>query len=856
MIAQILTLLQLCITLTSAQIVNRVFLDNGGPLFEYAINTTHIVATATLFQNAGWFGVGFGPGVMPESTVVIGQQANGNEAIQWDLDGRSADTVVQSASNEVIDGSFVVNDGNVVLSFTLPLQYGNQILAPDANNILVWAWGTSESLAYHGANRAGQQIMLSTAQVADVGITPTNRIFLDNDGPLFEYSINSTHLVATATLSQNAGWFGVGFGPGTMPGSTVIIGQQANGNEAVLWDLNGRSADTVVQSTNNEVIDGSFMVDIGSSILSFTLPLEYGAQTLTPDTSIILVWAWGTSDTLNYHGTNRAGQAIVLSSIQVAEIGAPTPVNRIFLDNNGPLFEYTINNTHLKGTATLQQDAGWLALGLGPGTMAGSTAVIGQRSSGGTAVMYDLNGYTPATVSQSAENTVTDGSFTSIGGTAVLRFTIPLEFGNNTVVQEDNNILVWAWGAIDNLAYHGTNRAGQQVLLSSAQAADVGQNPDDPMAIGNPECASSDPNFDFEVSLSDAITFSWFVDSMAQTLVARASISDTVGWFSIGFGQSPGLMVVSNAVIGQISDQSVVTYDLTDRDSSGITPQAVNMASNMSITQTNGATILTFTVLSSFALGLDQSDDTNIIWAWGENDLGYHGTNRGSAALNLVTCNGLNNTFTRNIAAQYAHGILMALAWMLLVPAAILSSIWRSKFDGTKWLMIHICFNSFGLILATVGFGLAFLLVAPGNHISASHHIIGLVVMIFMWLQPLNAAIRPHPPSIGHSRSAFRWVWEIVHKLFGASILLVAFYNIWLGLEITNAANVLVVENYTWAGVLALIFLITIVYFKYIHADNGDEAKAKWMESQDFNDPSMKLKEAEKMQTSTVQHRP
>lgn len=43
--------------------------------------------------------------------------------------------------------------------------------------------------------------------------------------------------------------------------------------------------------------------------------------------------------------------------------------------------------------------------------------------------------------------------------------------------------------------------------------------------------------------------------------------------------------------------------------------------------------------------------------------------------------------------------------------------------------------------------------------------IMGLVVMILGWLQPLNAFIRPHPAAKNEEKPKKRLVWEIVHKV-------------------------------------------------------------------------------------------
>jgi hypothetical protein len=61
------------------------------------------------------------------------------------------------------------------------------------------------------------------------------------------------------------------------------------------------------------------------------------------------------------------------------------------------------------------------------------------------------------------------------------------------------------------------------------------------------------------------------------------------------------------------------------------------------------------------------------------------------------------------------------------------------------WFQLHRAIQTTGLIFAIVGFIMALSFVSKGNHITATHHKLGLTVMIIGLLQPLNALIRPHP---------------------------------------------------------------------------------------------------------------
>lgn len=76
--------------------------------------------------------------------------------------------------------------------------------------------------------------------------------------------------------------------------------------------------------------------------------------------------------------------------------------------------------------------------------------------------------------------------------------------------------------------------------------------------------------------------------------------------------------------------------------------------------------------------------------------------------------------------------------------------------------------------------------------------------MIFGWLQPLNALVRPHAPKDGETRSELRLGWEVVHKLTGYAAIIMAICTIFLGIDL--AAEYLVIEDYDkWRNIYAVV---------------------------------------------------
>ncbi|KNC74683.1 hypothetical protein SARC_12776 [Sphaeroforma arctica JP610] len=693
--------------------------------------------------------------------------------------------------------------------------------------------------------------------VAIAGIKVTAQTFpstvtLSDGGPTLEYILNSTHLSVKATFESAVGWCGIGFGPGTMVGSDAIIGQVSTGDVGVVqYSLTEQDESGVLPSVSNGVTDGSITTLGDVSVLEFTIPLAFGQVGVLPDQINNLIWAWGQGD-LSYH-RERGVDSIVLdtnsettNSDTLSVIPEVSYKNMLELEN-GPIFEYTLNATHLIARATLEEAVGWMGIGFGPGTMVGSDAIIGQNSTGSVGVVqYTLTERDDSGVLPSASNTVTDGSISVTDSISVLTFTIPLVLGQITILLNADNNIIWAWGQGD-LSYHRDR--GVQTIELQSNAVDGSENdttlpedatdtpvtmPEQPTpedaedaAAQTGDCVSSNPDYTNEVALSPTVSFTFSINDNDQTIDVLATVSQTVGWIGIGFkDDADGLMVpTQQSVIGEIASNSVASYSLTSRSASGVNPSAANIVTDGEILRTStGLTTMKFTIPQSAVPGLVENTDSYLIWAFGKSEsVAYHGQNRGSSTVNFATCSASSTFSSVNRGALYAHGIMMVSAWMVFIPLAIFSSAFRPLFAtlgskyGIWWFHSHRILNTLGLLLSTIAFGLAFLLVPAGLDFTEPHHIIGLTVMIVAWLQPLNAFIRPHVPEAGESKPLLRIVWECAHKGLGYLVLILAVLNCYLGLDLVFAADWLYIFYGVWVGIAALSYILLFVNFNFFH---------------------------------------
>lgn len=161
-----------------------------------------------------------------------------------------------------------------------------------------------------------------------------------------------------------------------------------------------------------------------------------------------------------------------------------------------------------------------------------------------------------------------------------------------------------------------------------------------------------------------------------------------------------------------------------------------------------------------------------------------------------------------------AHGVLMLLAWCLVLPIGIMCSVFRAGFpEEGAWFKQHQNFQWTGLMLVIAAFVVAVVMLPAGSgHFSGgnvAHKVIGLVVVVLAVLQPFNAACRPHPPGAGEEKSGKRLVWELTHKNSGRIAASLAITNCILGALAVSGGYGSSAAIFAWV-VLGVSLVITV----------------------------------------------
>jgi hypothetical protein len=482
--------------------------------------------------------------------------------------------------------------------------------------------------------------------------------------------------------------------------------------------------------------------------------------------------------------------------------------------------------------------------------MIGSNAVIGLP--GDSVLEYELDGYNVNMVVQSSVQDLKNTSIYQLNGMTILDFTRPLSSANGDINPDSLYYFLYASNNGDNsLSFH-TSWGSYYFALSTCDSVGVPISLSDQILEAESACNSDISEFEFKQVFDDYLTMYWTVISANHEEYIKARLVYLgLGW--VAWALSPDREMLDRLAVIGIPEIGVSLYDLNGYDSSNIAirPDDEQTLTSTSITQENSITTVDFTrPLASFLatdLPLSSSETNVYIWAYRTDNQFLRHSSRGGVKMNLGSCSTgvLENEgiYVEDSLFSEAeiHGIVMAIAWMGLIPSAML--IARFGRGWKLWFYAHFGLQISAFILVIIGFVIAYRLpTEEDNHFYSFHGKLGLAIIIAMIIQISVALCRPKlplgrqipagtqiftgptaPPSspqIGITVEAdqvvkkilLRQAWEIKHAIFGLVMLLVAFYNIHDGIELlsTNVTDLWIIS---W-GIVAFSFVILYVFLE------------------------------------------
>ncbi|KAF2680400.1 iron reductase domain protein [Lentithecium fluviatile CBS 122367] len=153
-----------------------------------------------------------------------------------------------------------------------------------------------------------------------------------------------------------------------------------------------------------------------------------------------------------------------------------------------------------------------------------------------------------------------------------------------------------------------------------------------------------------------------------------------------------------------------------------------------------------------------------------------------------------------------AHGTLAALAMVILFPFGAIA-IRLTSFTGLVW--VHAAFQGFAYLVYIVAFGLGIYVANQYDLIDEAHPIIGIVVFICLFFQPIFGFL--HHSLFKKYQS--RTFWSYSHIWLGRSVITLGIINGGLGFELADKMNLS-----SKSGMIAYSVVAGVVWLAWVAA--------------------------------------
>ena len=509
--------------------------------------------------------------------------------------------------------------------------------------------------------------------------------------------------------------------------------------------------------------------------------------------------------------------------------------------------------------------AAWVGISFSTSTsMVPNVAIIGLPDDN-TVLKYILGGRNVDAVTELSSDTLTNATikYNVDTDSTILAFTKPLvETGETTITAGENQIILVAYGTSNTLNTH-LDKGSRTVTLNNCLVAGSTSAPVVPTTpVAAP--TSSDAggtvidlgNGRVERKLTfeeDDVFLSILTDSVAETLTV-SMVYAGIGWLAFALSDDV-FMPNSNAVIAFPTGAAGAAekWDIGNGRSESVVTKVTDTARQQTLTdatytQNSTHTVMTFTkpFVDGSEIPVVIDGMNNFLYAVGtDNNFGFHANYLGFALdLSATNLNPIESASSDTKTLWMVHGILLFIAWSILVPMAAGTALLRNFLplpDG-MWFQIHRILNTIAVLCTIVGFAIAVRNIneeqgSSAKHFSTyTHHKIGLVIFIFALIQAFTGIFRPHLPKPTETatteheteegkpktmesnelpkKSPGRIAFEIQHRLMGTAAMIMGWFNVDSGIGLYSLrfdSKDLAAVPWAITGVIVLVTLILYV---------------------------------------------
>jgi hypothetical protein len=163
-----------------------------------------------------------------------------------------------------------------------------------------------------------------------------------------------------------------------------------------------------------------------------------------------------------------------------------------------------------------------------------------------------------------------------------------------------------------------------------------------------------------------------------------------------------------------------------------------------------------------------------------------------------------------------AHGVLASLAFVILFPAGAIA-IRLASFPGVVWF--HAAFQVFAYLIYIAAFGLGVYIASQMEMLDHYHPIIGIVVLILIFLQPIFGFLH----HALFKKYQCRTLWSYVHIWLGRIAVTLGIINGGLGLQWADSMNMS-----SKGGIIAYAVIAVVVWLAWVAASIiGERRRSK-----------------------------
>lgn len=255
----------------------------------------------------------------------------------------------------------------------------------------------------------------------------------------------------------------------------------------------------------------------------------------------------------------------------------------------------------------------------------------------------------------------------------------------------------------------------------------------------------------------------------------------TTGWASFGPGRS---MSSADVVVG--GGTAVTSYTLTNRNTPS-TPCASNCPiSSASDTSTGTSTEIKF----KFVDASSAPGPISFIWGMTTSAWPVGHDSRGVVSVDLTGQGGSAYGGGSHLNRDVAHGVLMALAWLIFMPSASAAALLKNIIPNGMWFNAHLACVGAGSLLFAIALGL---LIGRDEHGEdddlEKHYALGVAVIALWLIQLALGALRPNKnpdegARLGFIPTALRPLWFLAHRIIAPLVIILAAATCWVGTEL------------------------------------------------------------------------